>query len=82
MSKIVLESKDLCKTYILDKYSNNVLKNVNFILKEGEFVSIMGPSGSGKSTLLNSLINAKVAITSDKAQTTTNKIASTSLVNE
>ena len=55
MSKIVLESKDLCKTYILDKYSNNVLKNVNFILKEGEFVSIMGPSGSGKSTLLNTL---------------------------
>lgn len=55
MSKIVLESKDLCKTYILDKYSNNVLKNVNFILKEGEFVSIMGPSGTGKSTLLNTL---------------------------
>lgn len=48
----VLEAKDLCKTYIVDKYSNNVLQNVNFTVKDGEFVSIMGPSGSGKSTLL------------------------------
>ena len=48
----VIETKDLCKTYIVDKYSNNVLQNVNFTVKDGEFVSIMGPSGSGKSTLL------------------------------
>jgi len=52
MGNIVLETKDLCKTYIVDKYSNNVLQNVNFKVEEGEFVSIMGPSGSGKSTLL------------------------------
>lgn len=30
-----------------------LLKDINLIIKEGEFVSIMGPSGSGKSTLLN-----------------------------
>ncbi|WP_339739800.1 ABC transporter ATP-binding protein [uncultured Sunxiuqinia sp.] len=30
-----------------------VLKDINFEVNEGEFVSIMGPSGSGKSTLLN-----------------------------
>ena len=29
------------------------LKNVNFEVNEGEFVSIMGESGSGKTTLLN-----------------------------
>ena len=52
MSNKVLDVKDLCKTYIIDEYSNNVLQNVNFSMEEGEFVSIMGPSGSGKSTLL------------------------------
>jgi len=30
-----------------------VLKDVNFEVKEGEFVAVMGPSGSGKTTLLN-----------------------------
>jgi len=30
-----------------------VLKNINFRIEEGEFVTIMGPSGAGKSTLLN-----------------------------
>lgn len=48
----VLSVKNLCKTYILNGYSNNVLRNVDFEMQQGEFVSIMGPSGSGKSTLL------------------------------
>ena len=48
----VLSVKDLCKTYIIRKNSNNVLRNINFSLGEGEFVTIMGPSGSGKSTML------------------------------
>ncbi len=29
------------------------MKNINFTIKKGEFVSVIGPSGSGKSTLLN-----------------------------
>jgi len=38
------------------------------------FVSIIGRPNVGKSTLLNALLNFKVAITSDKAQTTRNII--------
>ncbi len=48
----ILEVTDLCKTYIVDKRQNHVLKNVTFSVKEGEMVGIMGPSGSGKTTLL------------------------------
>ena len=48
----ILEVKDLCKTYIVNKRQNNILKNVNFNVGEGEMVAVMGPSGSGKSTLL------------------------------
>lgn len=51
----VLEVKDLCKTYIVNKRQNNVLKNVNFCIIPGEMVAVMGPSGSGKSTLLYSV---------------------------
>ena len=51
----ILEVKDLCKTYVIDKRQNNVLRNVNFEIEEGDMVAIMGPSGSGKSTLLYSV---------------------------
>jgi putative ABC transport system ATP-binding protein len=47
-----LAVKDLCKTYIINKRQNNVLRNVNMQMEDGEMVAVMGPSGSGKSTLL------------------------------
>jgi len=48
----ILETKDLRKTYVLNKKEHNVLNNVDMQIIEGEFISVMGPSGSGKSTLL------------------------------
>lgn len=47
-----LTIKDLCKTYVINGRQNNVLRNVNFTITEGEMAAVMGPSGSGKSTLL------------------------------
>ena len=48
----ILKVKDLCKTYIVNKRQNNVLRNVSFEVGKGEMLAVMGPAGSGKSTLL------------------------------
>ena len=63
----ILNVKDLCKTYIVNKRQNNVLKNVNFSIDEGEMVAVMGPSGSGKSTLLYA-VSGMDAITSGQVE--------------
>ena len=48
----VIEVKNVDKSFVNGKQVSRVLKNIDFSVKKGEFVSIMGPSGSGKSTLL------------------------------
>ena len=51
--KNILEVKNIGKKYQNKEDEIQALKNVNFRIKEGEFVSIIGPSGCGKSTLLS-----------------------------
>ncbi|WP_019680421.1 ABC transporter ATP-binding protein [Ruminococcus flavefaciens] len=63
----ILSVKELCKTYIIKKYSNNVLRNVSFELEEGDFITVMGPSGSGKSTLLYT-VSGMDSMTSGKVE--------------
>lgn len=54
-SATVLEARKLYKSYAKGKISVPVLLGVDFKVREGEFVSIIGQSGSGKSTLLHVL---------------------------
>ena len=51
--KNILEVRNIGKKYQNKEDEIQALKNVNFRIKEGEFVSIIGPSGCGKSTLLS-----------------------------
>ena len=51
--EIVLEAKNISKKYQTKEGEVVALKDVNFDVKQGEFVSIIGPSGCGKSTLLS-----------------------------
>ncbi|MCR5593751.1 MAG: ABC transporter ATP-binding protein [Saccharofermentans sp.] len=53
--KVLLEAKNLCKTYSNESVQQHVIKNLNLKIYEGDFTVIMGNSGSGKSTLLYSL---------------------------
>jgi len=52
---LVIEARDLVKTYKMGEFDVQALRGVSFTITRGEIVSIMGPSGSGKSTMMNTL---------------------------
>lgn len=49
----LLKISDISMNYHSVKGETPALKNINFEVDSGEFISILGPSGCGKSTLLN-----------------------------
>lgn len=48
-----IQCRKLTKSFQGDGVETYALRDVNIILEEGDFISIIGPSGSGKSTLLS-----------------------------
>jgi putative ABC transport system ATP-binding protein len=50
---LVIEGKNLHKTYDETKVPVHALRGVDIEIGKGEFTAIVGPSGSGKTTLLN-----------------------------
>ena len=52
---IILEAKNLAVGYSNKKSDSVIAKEINFSIKKGELVGLVGANGIGKSTLLRTL---------------------------
>ena len=52
MKNMIIQTRDLTRTFLSAEVETTALRNINLQVEEGEFTAIMGPSGGGKSTLL------------------------------
>ena len=50
--RVLIEGRGVRKTYRTQDGEVETLKPLDFVIREGEFVSVVGPSGCGKSTLM------------------------------
>ncbi|MDP4625922.1 MAG: ABC transporter ATP-binding protein [Akkermansiaceae bacterium] len=55
MSDVMIETKDLHRSYRIGKKSIEVLHGIDLSIRKGEKVFLCGPSGAGKTTLLYTL---------------------------
>ena len=78
--KQVLKVNNVGKKYQAKNGEIEALKNINFDVEQGEFVSIIGPSGCGKSTLLSIIAGleekttGEIYIQGKKIEKTSNEI--------
>ena len=61
----IIECRSLCFSYSEGENKTTVLENLNFEVKPGEKVAIIGQSGCGKSTLLNLIAGLDKSSTGD-----------------
>ena len=50
---MIIETRDIKRFFTMGSSTVEALKGINFSVKSGEFIAIMGSSGSGKTTLMN-----------------------------
>jgi putative ABC transport system ATP-binding protein len=53
--EVIFKAEGLTKIYRMGDVQVHALRGINLVLRQSEFVVLLGPSGSGKSTLLNIL---------------------------
>ncbi len=75
MIEPIVKIEKIGKSFFVDNKKSNVLKDISFEVRKGEFVCIVGPSGCGKSTLLRLISNLMPATSGKIDKPAESKIA-------